>query len=241
MAEADLASYQLQLQQVEAALLADPESGELQKLKDDLLQVIELTRELITAAEPQQSAPAVEDQPTTSAAAATATTSSYHQPVKHWQVGEQCRALWPKDGAYYEATITEIYSSDNTAKVTFTKFTSSSVTASLGSLQLSTLGYTGSATSADKKAKLAAQREYAKKKKAKKAERYKEMEEKTESCKNKWQNFSNKGLGKKGFTKKSIFKTPENNSGRVGVGTCGVGGQEMTKYTMAANKYRRGN
>ena len=82
---------------------------------------------------------------------------------------------------------------DNTAKVTFTKWTNSSVTASLGSLQLSTLGYTGSATSADKKAKLAAQREYAKKKKAKKAERYKEMEEKTEACKNKWQNFSNKG------------------------------------------------
>ena len=117
MAEADLASYQLQLQQVEAALLADPESGELQKLKDDLLQVIELTRELITAAEPQQSATAVEDQPTTSAAATT--TSSYHQPVKHWQVGEQCRALWPKDGAYYEATITEIYSSGKLTSCSF--------------------------------------------------------------------------------------------------------------------------
>ena len=49
------------------------------------------------------------------------------------------------------------------------------------------------------------------------------------------------GLGKKGFTKKSIFKTPENTSGRVGVGTCGVGGQKMTEYTMAANKHRRGN
>jgi len=225
--------------------LADPESGELQKLKEDLVQVIELTRELITAAEPSAAAADANDKP----AAATATSSSHsevshhsqHQPVKHWQVGEQCRALWPKDGAYYEATITEIYSSDNTAKVTFTKWTNSSVTASLGSLQLSTLGYTGSATSADKKAKLAAQREYAKKKKAKKAERYKEMEEKTEACKNKWQNFSNKGLGKKGFTKKSIFKTPENTSGRVGVGTCGVGGQKMTEFTMAANKHRRGN
>ena len=115
MAESDLASYQLQLQQVEAALLADPESGELQKLKEDLVQVIELTRELITAAEPSAAAADTNDKQ----AATTATSSSHsevshhsqHQPVKHWQVGEQCRALWPKDGAYYEATITEIYSS----------------------------------------------------------------------------------------------------------------------------------
>ena len=33
------------------------------------------------------------------------------QPIKHWQVGEQCRALWGTDGNYHEATITEIYSS----------------------------------------------------------------------------------------------------------------------------------
>ena len=55
------------------------------------------------------------------------------------------------------------------------------------------MGYTGSATAEDKKAKLAAQREYLKKKKAKKAERYKEMEQKTEAAKSSWQNFSTKG------------------------------------------------
>ena len=57
----------------------------------------------------------------------------------------------------------------------------------------SEMGYTGSATAEDKKAKLAAQREYLKKKKAKKAERYKEMEQKTEAAKSSWQNFSTKG------------------------------------------------
>ena len=39
MAESDLSSYQLQLQQVEAALTADPENQELLKLKGDLEEV----------------------------------------------------------------------------------------------------------------------------------------------------------------------------------------------------------
>jgi len=257
MADSDLASYQLQLQQVEAALLADPESGELQKLKEDLLQVIDLTKELV-----QASAESEVPQQTEATSSSTerssspnkhddggASSSSSHnqgqhqqqqQPIKHWQVGEQCRALWGTDGNYHEATITEIYSSDNTAKVTFTgRWSNQSVVSSLASLRLSEMGYTGSATAEDKKAKLVAQREYLKKKKAKKAERYKEMEQKTEAAKSSWQNFSTKGSGKKGFVKKSIFKTPENSSGRVGVGTCGTGGQKMTDFKMTGNKFRR--
>ena len=212
--------------------MADPESGELLKLKEDLSQVIELTKELIQAAEP------VEKPEATAASSSRRVYQDATQPVKHWQVGEQCRAIWPKDGSYYEATVTEI-TTDNEVKVTF-KFNKAQVVTSLGALQLSKHGYTGSATSADKKEKMAKQREYLKKKKAKKAERFKQMEEEREKDKNKWQNFSSKAFGKKGFVKKSIFKTPENASGRVGVGTCGVGGQEMTSYTVAS-KYRRGN
>jgi len=254
MAEADLASYQLQLQQVEAALLADPESGELLKLKEDLQQVIELTKELVAAQELEETA-ATYDVPnpvasssadnhsgSVSGSASTSTSHRDHtqqqQPVKHWQVGEQCRAVWPKDGAYYEADITEI-TTENEVTVTF-HHNKSQVTTSLSALQLSKLGYTGTATSLNKKEQLAKQREYLKKKKAKKAERFKAMDQAREDDKNKWQNFSNKAFGKKGFVKKSIFKTPENASGRVGVGTCGVGGAKMTNFTVAS-KYRRGN
>ncbi|CAB0033577.1 unnamed protein product [Trichogramma brassicae] len=43
----------------------------------------------------------------------------------------------------------------------------------------------------------------------------------------------------KGVVKKSIFATPENINGRVGIGTCGVSGKEMTKYTNG-EKWRRG-
>lgn len=44
---------------------------------------------------------------------------------------------------------------------------------------------------------------------------------------------------KKGVVKKSIFATPENVNGRVGIGTCGVSGKEMTKFSNG-EKWRRG-
>ena len=101
------------------------------------------------------------------------------------------------------------------------------------------MGFTGSKASTSKKEQLAKQREYLKIKKQKKKERFEKMEKVREDEKNKWKNFSNKAFGKKGFVKKSIFKTPENAAGRVGIGTCGVSGQEMTKFNMGA-KLRRG-
>lgn len=137
---------------------------------------------------------------------------------------------------YYEATIDEI-TTDGEVSVTFHSYGNTAVT-TLGLLKLSKLGYTASASSANRKEQLAKQREYLKKKKAKKLERFKEMEKAREQEKNKWQNFSNKAFGKKGFVKKSIFKTPENPQGRVGIGTCGVGGAEMTKFS-SATKYNK--
>ena len=41
-----------------------------------------------------------------------------------------------------------------------------------------------------------------------------------EKEKHKWQNFSTKAFGKKGFVKKSIFKTPENAQVRVALTFC---------------------
>jgi len=35
----------------------------------------------------------------------------------------------------------------------------------------------------------------------------------------------------KGRVRKSIFATPDTNTGRVGIGTCGVSGRPMTKFT----------
>ena len=138
---------------------------------------------------------------------------------------------------YYEATINEI-TTDGEVSVTFEGYGNTTVT-TLGLLKISSMGFTASAASANRKEELAKQREYLKKKKAKKLERFKQMEKAREVEKNKWQNFSTKAFGKKGFVKKSIFKTPENPQGRVGIGTCGVGGAEMTKFHSATKHNKR--
>lgn len=70
----DLQNYKLQLQQVEAALLTDPENTELLKLKQDLDEVIELTRDLIkTQLEEQKK-------------------SAYVEPAAQWRQQRQAAA-----------------------------------------------------------------------------------------------------------------------------------------------------
>ena len=138
---------------------------------------------------------------------------------------------------YYDAIIEEI-TTDGEVSVRFKKYNNVTVT-TLVLLKASSLGSSGTSSAKDKKEEMAKQREYLKKKKAKKAERFKKMDEQREEEKSKWQNFSSKAFGKRGFVKKSIFKTPENAQGRVGIGTCGVSGQKMTSFS-SANKYRRG-
>lgn len=83
-------------------------------------------------------------------------------------------------------------------------------------------------------------KEYLKKKKQKKVQRFKEMEEERETDKNKWLNFKTKATKKTGSIKiKSIFASPDNVNGRVGIGTCGVSGKPMTEYSYG-EKYRKG-
>ena len=103
MSENDLNSYKLQMQQVEAALTSDPTNPELLTLKTDLQQVIDLTEELI--AEQSKSAAVAEIPneiiPETSSSSSEKKKSRPHDsltPIKHWQVGEQCQAIWEKDG-----------------------------------------------------------------------------------------------------------------------------------------------
>lgn len=80
-----------------------------------------------------------------------------------------------------------------------------------------------------------------KRKKAKKQQRFKVLEEEREQDKNKWLNFTTKNTKKSGQIKvKSIFASPDNVNGRVGIGTCGVSGNPMTKSSLPMTKYRKG-
>lgn len=84
----DLQNYKLQLQQVEAALTTDPDNEELQKLKIDLEEVIELTQDLVKSQqEEKKQLEANQNNPEVIAAL-----------VKKWNVGDQCLAPWSEDG-----------------------------------------------------------------------------------------------------------------------------------------------
>merc|ERR1711992_272199 len=234
MSESDLNTYKLQLQQVEAALTTDPENEELQQLKTDLEQVLALTQDLINAqlGASAASSSGVKEEEVEEAAAEkpkkkkSRWTEDPIIPVKPWQVGEHCQAIYSGDGQYHDAKIEEI-NADGEVSVKFKGFRGIFVS-TLGLLKLPSSGTTTvhAQNSVKNKKELAASRnEYLKAKKEKK--------------KGKWQNFSKKAFGKKGFVKKSIFKTPEEAAGKVGVGTMGIGGKEMTEYKEGP-KYRKG-
>jgi survival-of-motor-neuron-related-splicing factor 30 len=93
-----------QLFQVEAALTTDPTNEELLKLKVDLEEVIELTRDLIKtqllelkSAEGAAGSSSVE--------AVTAKLLAAEQPrpeelcsKRDWKIGDKCLAIWSDDG-----------------------------------------------------------------------------------------------------------------------------------------------
>ncbi|XP_041481822.1 survival of motor neuron-related-splicing factor 30-like [Lytechinus variegatus] len=219
----NLATYKAQLQQVEAALTNDPDNEELLKLKHDLGEVIELTSDLLSASQ---------------GASTSSAEAEVEDTVSHpWNVGDRCLACWSKEQQYYPATIDKIHD-EITATVIFDVYENVEVK-QLSKLKDIPPDYKSnikppSADSAiSKKQLLAKQREYKKKKQQKKADRMKQQEQLHEDQKKSWLNFSSKATkGKKGFTKKSIFASPDVTDGKVGVGTCGVGGQPMTKFKM---------
>ncbi|KAG0718388.1 Survival of motor neuron-related-splicing factor 30 [Chionoecetes opilio] len=233
-----LHTYKVQLEQVEAALTSDSTNAELLKLKNDLLEVISLTGNLI------------DTQGTSSGAGAGLTSEGSSKepgPTKAWKVGDACMAVWSEDSQWYDAVIDAI-TDDGLVALTFDGFGNSDVT-SLSALKdcvpgekkgLHRPGF-GDGDKSKKKV-VEAQRQQAKKRKQRKHDRQKQIEEAHEADKAKWLAFSTKvrfTKKLKGVTKKSIFATPDAANGRVGIGTCGIGGKPMTEYTHA-EKWRKG-
>jgi len=236
----DLQNYKLQLQQVEAALLTDPENSELLKLKKDLEEVIELTKDLIrTQLEDQKKSSYIEP-------ANTSTGRLYDEiekallaaeklvPSKQWKVGDKCQAKWTEDGNFYDATIEGI-SPEGEVSVVFDAYQNRGTAALKDLKERNTRQEVFPST----KRHRPNQKEYLKKRKQKKLQRFKELEEEREQDKNKWINFTQKHVKKSGVKVKSIFASPDNVNGRVGIGTCGVAGKPMTEFVVG-EKYRKG-
>ncbi|MXQ91315.1 hypothetical protein E5288_WYG015531 [Bos mutus] len=198
-----LASYKAQLQQVEAALSGNGENEDLLKLKKDLQEVIELTKDLLST------------QPSETLASSDNFAST--QPTHSWKVGDKCMAIWSEDGQCYEAEIEEIDEENGTAAITFAGYGNAEVTPLLN-LKPVEEGRKAKEDSGNKpmskKEMIAQQREYKKKKALKKAQRIKELEQEREDQK----------------VKRSIFASPESVTGKVGVGTCGIADKPMTQY-----------
>uniref|UniRef100_A0A2P2I1U5 Survival of motor neuron-related-splicing factor 30 n=1 Tax=Hirondellea gigas TaxID=1518452 RepID=A0A2P2I1U5_9CRUS len=225
-------TYKIHLEQVQAALTSDPGNEELLKLRADLEEVIALTDNLTETATDVESVPS---------------TSNREPPTKKWAVGDICLAQWSEDKQWYKATIDAV-TNDGTVAVSFERYGSSDVTSlsllrdisEADKLLAPASGSSSSGTKGPRKRQMQeAQRQQQKKKKQKKFDRQKQIDEAHETDKMRWQQFNSKSKKLKGVTRRSIFATPEAVNGRVGIGTCGIGGRPMTDYTLA-EKRRRG-
>ncbi|KAI0639760.1 hypothetical protein C8Q77DRAFT_1152712 [Trametes polyzona] len=224
MDKTDLETYQVQLSQVEAALSADPENNELISLRSELIELIELTQAAIA----QQEAAAASSKAESSKKAAAATASS----SKVWAAGDDCLAKYSGDGQWYPARIASVGgSADN--RVYSIVFKGYNNTELVNASQIKPLpaNYQGPTASASNKRKLSKAEEEEREKKKKKNEKKlevkaakaKEQQEKQQS----WQKFAKKsekkGIHIAGVTGTSIFKTPDNPLGKVGVTGSGKG------------------
>ncbi|KRG00708.1 uncharacterized protein Dmoj_GI23624, isoform B [Drosophila mojavensis] len=238
----ELQNYKCQLQQVEAALQTDPSNEELLKLKDDLEEVIKLTRDLIkTQLEEQRKSSYVEPSSSKTASsnyfdeieAALLEAEKLVTSAKVWKIGDKCQAKWTEDGQYYDATIEGI-TGKGEVSVIFEAYQNRSTT-TINELRERT---TRNEVFPSNKRHRPNQKEYLKKRKQKKQQRFKDLEEERESDKNKWLSFTTKNQKKPGMKVNSIFASPDNVSGRVGIGTCGTAGKAMTDFTVG-EKYRK--
>ncbi|RPD82004.1 hypothetical protein L226DRAFT_564637 [Lentinus tigrinus ALCF2SS1-7] len=234
MDKADLETYQVQLSQVELALDADPENSELISLRSELKELIELTQAAIAQQEAAASSSKADSKKASSSSAATASTS------KAWAAGDDVLAKYSGDGQWYPARIASLGgSADNRVySVVFKGYNNTElvnagqVKALPGNYAGATAGGSGGAGSKRKLSKVEEEeRERKKKKNEKKLEvraaKAKEQQEKQHS----WQKFAKKsekkGIHIAGVSGTSIFKTPDNPLGRVGVTGSGKGMTEV--------------
>lgn len=214
--DSTLQEYQIQLEQVEIALRSDPDNEELARLKTDLLEVIEMTKELI--AEETSEEDKKPQVPKTNI---------------DWKPGKKCMALWRADGKYYPGTLDQVLE-DGTCTVIFEdKFNSeisqvsqllaydpNAVTAKKGKAKTMMVNTAGGKKPITKKELEVKLREMKKKKKEKFEAKIKAQVAVSEKQKNNWQSFNNKLSGRtwKGVVKKNKFVVPENHESRIGVG-----------------------
>lgn len=231
--EEDLETYQVQLSQVELALSADPDNAELASLRSELQELINLTKKVISQSE---SAAAPSSKPTDSSRKIAATPNSVN-----WSAGDECLAKYSGDGAWYPARINSVAGSAQ-RRVYSIVFKGYNTTEQVEASSLKSLPPSHNNLLPSAKRKVKEEEDEEKERKRKKNE--KKLETRAAKAKEQlqkqatWQKFAKKsekkGVHIAGMAGTSIFKTPDNPLGRVGVTGSGRG---MTEY-QAKGKHK---
>jgi survival of motor neuron-related-splicing factor 30 len=222
----DLETYQVQLEQVQIALQADPDNAELVSLEKELQELIDLTR-LAAEQSSSTSAPSTSSAPTKPKAQNAYSTYSA-TPAHTWAAGNECLAKYSGDGQWYPARIVSIGgAADKPVYVVSFRGYDSTELLDAASLKPLPANY-GSSSSASAtyapgaKRKLTKEEEEEKERKKKKNE--KKLEVRAQKAKEQaskqhtWQKFAKKsekkGIHIAGTSGTSIFKTPDNPYGK---------------------------
>ncbi|KAI7900545.1 uncharacterized protein BX663DRAFT_439089 [Cokeromyces recurvatus] len=226
MSTEELESYRFQLEQVELALQSDSTNEELQKLQADL-------KELIAMFEQVQSSPVKKS----NNADASPTTTTMALKNNTFSVNQEVMARWSGDGQFYKAVITAIGGADQVFSVKFKGYNDSEFVKAEDIKPIIEKKRTGvfeDVKASNKKVKKEAASSSSPSTTSASSNSSK-MKKKTvefENKKNAWLSFAtgDKKKHKKAvpvINKKSIFKTPDNPEGKVGVVGSGKG---MTSF-----------
>ncbi|KAJ7631014.1 hypothetical protein FB45DRAFT_554516 [Roridomyces roridus] len=239
---ADLETYQVQLSQVDLAISSDPDNAaELVSLRSELLELIELTKTALAA----QKEVAV----ASSSKAESSRKNANSTPTHTWSAGDECLAKYSGDGSWYPARITSVGGSAEN-RVYYVMFKGYNTTEQVKSSEVKPMPANYAfVVPASNKRKLTKAEEEEREKKKKKNE--KKVEAKAAKAKEQtakqatWQKFTKKsekkGVHIAGVAGTSIFKTPDNPLGRVGVTGSGKGMTEVASQIKHKFSFQEDN
>lgn len=221
MADEELASYRLQFQQVEAALLGDPDNEELQKLKTDLEEVIVLQEELTSA----------------TASGSVSDAAPVNVPVKKYEIGDRVMAPLPNGNravavvdSLTAAGVAVIFISSGQKTIVDPSDLSDAPDAGKKHYVFDS-GRNGISKSAANKKEWLAERERRRLRAQKKEMKRKELDLAKESEKNNWIKFNHKAVSKGIKGMKRVIATGSAQDGPAG------GIKSQTLVSSRANQF----
>ncbi|KAH8835888.1 hypothetical protein DL96DRAFT_95819 [Flagelloscypha sp. PMI_526] len=227
MDKVDLEQYQIQLSEVEKLIQNDPSNSELLVLRSELKELIDLASSAVASSSKPEKKSGF-GPPGASA-----------PPTHNLKAGDECLAKYSTDGQWYPARITSVggATTNQVYSIVFKGYNTTELVKA-AEVKPMPVNYELKTHAAGNKRKLTKEEEDERERKKKKNE--KKVEVRAQKAKEQnakqasWQKFAKKsekkGVHIAGVAGTSIFKSPDNPLGRVGVTGSGKG---MTATTTA--------